>query len=30
MDMAFSPGDKFLAIGCVNSSIKILTVSSWK
>jgi WD40 repeat protein len=28
--MAFSPNDKFLAIGCVNSVVRIYTVASWK
>lgn len=28
--MAFSHNNKFLALGCVNSFIKILTVSNFK
>lgn len=28
--MAFSPNDKYIALGCVNSAVKILTVSTWK
>lgn len=30
LDLSFAPGDKYLAIGCVNSIVRIYSVATFK